>query len=203
VRDRLLIAFKYMASFRKSDWQLQDYPVKLIRQETSSETPAIAQWRAQVLNWWLVGLGPTPEAALRQLRENLEAAGSEGPLPRPGTRPPLKFASIDRLAAHGDFAYEFVERVTGIRPFFMSDGTSLSDFAAGEDMAEVQRKVALLYNIDATELAEGPLWQLLDKVHPRDGAAEQRGADKGPMTCSARGAASRHHERGPAEGPRS
>jgi hypothetical protein len=74
VREALLIAFKYLASFRKRSWHLEDYPVRLRRQNTSPETPAVQPWVAQVMNWWLVGTGPTPESALSELREQLDAA---------------------------------------------------------------------------------------------------------------------------------
>jgi hypothetical protein len=174
VRERLLIAFKYLASFRKRDWQLEDYPVRLRRQDMSPETPAVQPWVAQVLNWWLVGTGATPEAALNDLRDRIEAARNSRDLPRPGSRPPIEFAPATHLGAHGDFAYEFVERVTGIRPMFMSDQTSLHDFASGDEMTEVLRKISLLYNVDAAEHVDAPLWELLDRVHPPDGAAEQR-----------------------------
>jgi hypothetical protein len=104
-----------------------------------------------------------------------------GNIPRPGTRPPVNFASASNLEAHGDFAYEFVERVAGIRPMFMSDQTSLIDFASGDELTEVLRKVSLLYNLDAADIIDGPLWEVLDKLHTRSlsGAAEQRVAADG------------------------
>ena len=171
--DWLLNAFKYLASFRKREWQLEDYPVRIFYQDASAGPGAYVGWVASIQKWWLAGTGPTKEAALRQLRENLAAAKREGDHPRPGTRPPIRFAPADKLALHGEFASKFVQQVTGTTPMLMSDGTSLTDFAHGEELEQVRRKVALLYGPAAAAMVEGPLWRLLDHVHAR---AEHRDA---------------------------
>ena len=173
VRDWLLSASKYALSFRKREWELDDYPVRLVYHDSSAGPGTFNGWMASILKWWLIGTGPTKEAALQQLSDNLAAAKVAGNHPRPGTRPPMQFGPADRIGAHGDFAYEFVERVTGITPMFMSDATSLADFADGEEFEDVRRKVSLLFGLEAASIIEGPLWQVLDKAHPRAGAAEQ------------------------------
>ena len=60
---------------------------------------------------------------------------------------------------------------------FMSDETSLADFADGAELGEVVRKISLIYGIDASAMVEKPLWQLLEQVHRPEGAAPQ--ADRG------------------------
>jgi len=167
----LLATYKYLLSFRKVEWSLEDYPVRLRHQTTSAETPAVRAWCAQIVNWWLlVGFGDTPEGALDDLRERLEATRARGALPRPGTEPPIELVPADELRRHGEFAYEFVERVVGIRPFFMSDQTSLADFCTSEEAPDVHRKTALLYGIDTRGMIDEPLWKVLDLVQETDGA---------------------------------
>ena len=135
----------------------------------SSETPEVRPWRAQILNSWMIGLGDTPQEALDALRRNLEDRRMQGPLPRPGTRQPLQWAAADQIARHGEFAYEFVERVTGIRPLLMTDQTSLHDFCLAADPEDVHRKTALLYRVDTRDLLAEPLWKVLDLVREREG----------------------------------
>lgn len=160
----LQTTFKYLLSFRKAEWTLDDYPVRLRHQATSAETPAVRAWCAQIVNWWLmVGFGDTAEAALEDLRARLEAKRARGDtLPRPGTKAPVEFAPGHELDRHGDFAFEFVERVVGFRPLFMSDSTSLADFCTAEEAPDVHRKTALLYGIDTREMFDEPLWRVLD-----------------------------------------
>lgn len=160
----LLVTYKYLLSFRKAEWSLDDYPVRLRQQPTSAETPAVRPWCAQIVNWWLLGFGDTPEDALEDLREHLDAKRARGSLPRPGTKPPIELALADELRRHGEFAYEFVERVVGIRPSFMSDQTSLADFCTSEEAPGVHRKTALLYGIDTRAMIDEPLWKVLDLV---------------------------------------
>ena len=65
----LLATYKYLLSFRKAEWTLEDYPVRLRERATSAETPALRAWCAQIVNWWLMaGFGDTPEGALEDLR---------------------------------------------------------------------------------------------------------------------------------------
>ena len=174
MRDWLLSATKFVLSFRKREWELSDYPVRVRHFEASEGTSAA--WVASIVRWSLVGFGPTREAALHQLGENLATAKREGRHPRPGSRPPIEFAGADNLARHGDAAYEFVEQVTGITPMFMSDGTSLTDFADGDELEAVRRKVSILHGLEAASIIEEPLWKVLDKAFPRHEAVEQRDA---------------------------
>ena len=171
--DWLRATHKYLLSFLKSDWQLEDYPVRVVSQEASTDAEAVPGWRAQIINWWLVGFGNTPAQALEDLRKNLEAARAEGPLPRPGNRPPVEFASSTQLERHGEFAYDFVDRVVGVRPMFMSDGTTLGDFCGDEELEQVHRKIALLFGVDSREMTHDPLWRILDATRSKGGAAEQ------------------------------
>jgi hypothetical protein len=99
--------------------------------------------------------------AIRWPRTDYKA---KNPLPRPGAREPIEFAETTELDRHGEFAYEFVESMVGVRPFFMSDGSSLADFAGVAPMAEVHANILDRYGIDSTAFETEPLWKLLDAV---------------------------------------
>jgi hypothetical protein len=58
------IIIKFLASFFKSNWEMEDYPIKYRKQDVK-EYP----WVAQIINWWtLSGLGNTQQEALEDLR---------------------------------------------------------------------------------------------------------------------------------------
>src|SRR3954469_7048383 len=86
---------KYLLSFRKRTWTLADYPVT-VRQQAGAgpDAPAVQPWLAQIAGWpQMPGLGDTREAALAHLAERLATYQAGGqPLPRPGTRVPIRFA---------------------------------------------------------------------------------------------------------------
>jgi hypothetical protein len=69
------------------------------------------------------------------------------------------------------FAYDFVEAAVGVRPFFMSDQTSLADFCSPDEIDEVHRKIARLYGADTRGMEGQPLWKVLDSIDRSGGAA--------------------------------
>jgi len=165
--DWLRAAYKYLMSFSKTDWQLEDYPVRVVSQTPSSDSAALPPYCAQIINSWLVGQGDNPTAALADLRKNLELARANGSLPRPGSRPKIWFASSDQIDRHGEFAYYFVEQIARVRPVFLSDETTLGDFFGDEEVEQAYRKIALLYGIDVREMTYEPLWRVIDAIHSK------------------------------------
>ncbi|MBK7908287.1 MAG: hypothetical protein IPJ78_17240 [Gemmatimonadetes bacterium] len=163
-REGLLAAWKCCLSFTKSEWRLEDYPLRL-RQQSTGSGGTVPPWSAQIIGYWqLCGLGESREAAIADLTSRLELVRSRGPLPRPGTKVPVVFAASSELERHGEFAFEFVERVTGIRPLFMSDESSLADFADGEGLEEFRAKIFAEYGREVRLELDGPLWRVLDAV---------------------------------------
>jgi len=114
-RQRLLSLQKYVASFFKREWQLEDYPVRTRRQDveayTGPERWKPVPWVADICRWHISGSGPTEESAIENLRNNLSQAVEvrlrEGlPIPRPGTTVPIGFASQDRIDKIAPSLYE-------------------------------------------------------------------------------------------------
>ena len=98
----LKAAMKYMASYFKSDWTLQDYPIRFrpIRPQrawnmTSTPSYTLIPWTAQIINWWQMrGDGNTKEEAYADLEEKFrEFKAANAKLPRPGTGTPLEWGS--------------------------------------------------------------------------------------------------------------
>ncbi|MBI2399080.1 MAG: hypothetical protein HYV17_14930 [Xanthomonadales bacterium] len=154
---------KYLASFFKREWTLDDYPLSFRHQENPDGHPNMPSWIAMIWGMQLMGTGPTKEAARLDLQARFDAYKSERPLPRPGTRAPIQFADTKEIDRHGDFAFDFVERVFGISPFFLSDQSSLSDFDGVIPMEEVHAKILAEFGVQDVSKTE-PLWKLLDRA---------------------------------------
>ena len=155
---------KYLASFFKREWELDDYPVKTTRQGNPNSDPRVPSWVASIEGWNILGTGDSEADARADLLSHFENYRSKNALPRPGTRVPVSFEASAELDRHGEFAYEFVEAMVGVRPFFMSDESSLSDFEGVTPMSEVHAKILAAYGVDSTGFEAAPLWKLLDAV---------------------------------------
>jgi hypothetical protein len=166
---KLISFYKYILSFTKATWQLEDYPVYFSNQVTTPETPDIFPWVARISNWHLSGLGQSKESALADLQTKFENYRNENTLPRPGVKMPLQFSETDKIDTFGDFAYEFVEKTYGVMPFFMSDLTSMSDFGTSEELEEMHNAIQTIYGFNSREYESRPLWELLAAIQ-RNGA---------------------------------
>lgn len=161
---------KYLASFFKRSWNLEDYPLVLRQQESLNEGQPVPPWVATIDGWHLTGLGETSDTAIQDLRSRFEAYRAENTLPRPGTKVPLQFAGASELDRHGEFAYEFIEHHVGVRPFFMSDGTTLADFDGVTPMEDVHASIRDRYGVESEPFETEPLWMLLDSVKSARGS---------------------------------
>ncbi|MBK6942074.1 MAG: hypothetical protein IPH13_17990 [Planctomycetes bacterium] len=140
--QQLRIATSWLASFLRSEWRPEHYPMAVREQ---AGVPDEARWCARVLNWpGPVGLGPTKVDAYAALETNLCAIATkrraEGkPMPRPGTGLPIEFASTMRVDADPGLLTEFITKALGFGPddpVFISDESSICDF--GDDGAFVR-----------------------------------------------------------------
>jgi len=77
--------YKYLLSFSKNDWELEDYPIRYKEQDI--EDPSEPLWTAQIIKWWnITGVGESKNEAFENLRSNLNAVKKfRSDLPRPGT----------------------------------------------------------------------------------------------------------------------
>src|SRR5512146_1885791 len=111
IRERIQIGWKWLLSFRKREWTIADYPVR-VRANAPGLEPSIAYF-AQVLNWpGPAGLGPTKARAYEQLSANLEEIRKHRKtMPRPGTHVPIQFASTERVGTDPALMDDFIEQV--------------------------------------------------------------------------------------------
>jgi len=166
-RPRML--WYYLRSFFRRTWTLDDYPVVIRAQLDGAAAPdESGTWRppytAGIEGMYLVGLGVTADAARADLRTKFEQFQKERPLPRPGTSQPIQFAASDRIEAFGPLRDDFVERVLQTEWAFISDESTLDDFPEPE---ELNRRIMLLYGIDADRLPDRRIVTILDAIQRR------------------------------------
>ncbi len=174
LREKAVMAFKWLASFSSHEWKLSDYPVRT-RPNGDGARPG-EEWLAQILNWpGPAGVGATKEEAIAKLKEALESAreyrSKNGEkMPRPGSKVPISFASTDRVLADPSLHDDFIIRVLGFGPsdpVFISDQSSLGDFGDEAHVATLQKKIVDAYGIDVSDLKEGRLCDILERIQKR------------------------------------
>ena len=110
-------------SFRKSEWGLNDYPIRVTRQEpdTTFSAPRFSQYlyRAYIVNSAIAASGNTPVEAKAGLRQNFESVRQrlkEEAIPaiRPGADWPVEFASQEKVSSDEGLSEEFIHKVLGL-----------------------------------------------------------------------------------------
>jgi hypothetical protein len=125
---------KWALSFRKRDWDLADYPIRVRKVIPDPESPFngprfhFHPYVANIANWHLTGFGDSKRDALQDLEQRFAerkvSLAEEGkPLPRPGTNVPLSFASQERVDTYRELADEFVHSVLQLDSAWISDAT--------------------------------------------------------------------------------
>jgi hypothetical protein len=158
IKERIQIWFKWLLSFRKREWTLVDYPVR-VRVNGQSPEPSVT-YCAQILNWpEPLGLGPTTNEAYIALAANLEEIRKHREtMPRPGMHVPIQFASTERVERNSDLLDDFIRRVLLFKkgdPVFVSDMSSLADFGDDTKVQELVERIKDVYSIDVTDIASG------------------------------------------------
>jgi hypothetical protein len=167
----LNVARKYIASFFKSDWSLEDYPIRFRHQEGEDwGRRELIPWLADVINWWQVGgHGATRDAAYADLRKNfLEFKESGKRLPRPGTGWPIEYASDRYIQSYDLIARDFMQRILDIDydSCFISDESSLWDFSP-DSLDEIFAKVREIYGVDISDMEKANLVDVLERIRTR------------------------------------
>ena len=173
---QLKAAIKYLLSFRKSDWQVSDYPIRFRYQELdpsdySSGRLETIPWVSQIINWWqMSGYGLTKEEAYADLKRRLDEFKQRGePLPRPGTGLPLEFASNVEVSAYEDIARDFFDKVLDMdyRECWISDESSLWDFHGEESNEHLNQRIQNMYGVDVTDIENGNLVRIFERISTR------------------------------------
>jgi hypothetical protein len=173
--------WKLCLSFRKRKWELSDYPVCMRTQEPGPARPGsrfvLPRFVASVTNWHLSGTGDSTVQALESLQTTFAAAvatrEAEGlPLPRPGTRVPIKFASQERVNAHSKLAEDFIHRILGFNEAWISDESSLWDFHCEETNKAYHAKIKETYGVDVSDIEPAKLCAILERIASTQGTLD-------------------------------
>ena len=174
LREKVLMASKWLASFSGSEWALDEYPIRT-RPNGDGARPG-EEWLAQILNWpGPAGVGASQKEAVAKLGEALESAReyrrkNGEKMPRPGSKVPISFASTDRVLADPTVHDDFIVRVLGFGPgdpVFISDQSSLGDFGDEAHVAALQKKIVDVYGVDVSDLKEGLICDILERIQKR------------------------------------
>jgi len=167
----LLAGWKFLLSFRKCDWLLEDYPIIVRRQHETNQQLGkpgrftLPAYYARIVNWTLSGTGNTAADALEDLRESFKKVRENRPsMPRPGTQVPLEFASQERIAANSALADEFLLSVLGVEGAWISDESSLWDFTTEESLDGCYARIRSLYGVDVSDIAGGNLAEIIERI---------------------------------------
>jgi hypothetical protein len=177
IKKRFLVWWKWSLSFRKLDWELEDYPIAvreqhfdLNRSAANIPRPKLPRFVATIINWYGTdGTGDTRDEALNELRKNFRAQqasrAKEGKsLPRPGATVPIEFASQDRVNVHRELKEDFVRRVLGLRWAFISDESSLWDFHSEETNEALLSKIKAAYGVSVDDIESGRLCEIFERI---------------------------------------
>jgi hypothetical protein len=155
--DRVAAAVKWLASFTKRSWALEDYPVRVLEREAHSSgvRDVPSQWTALIVNWWhMRGDGRTHDEALDRLRERFLAYSRDSPLPRPGRGAPFKFeiASQDIVTEFAPVVHRILREVIGLDPdqCLITDESTLWDFHDGESNQPFLDKIKQVFGVDVS-----------------------------------------------------
>jgi hypothetical protein len=174
IRNYTLAAWKWCLSFRKLDWELNDYPIGTTEQDDPDpafSAPRFSQhrYRAYIINWALMGSGDTPEQAKANLERTFETVRQsrrqEGKAPiRPGTNGPLEFASQEKVSTNTALSDDFIQRILGLEWAWISDESSLWDFHTEQTNDLLYAKIREVYDVDVSDIESARLWAIFERI---------------------------------------
>jgi hypothetical protein len=175
VNDAGRMLWKRALSYRKRQWEFEDYPVVVRRQrfdDVSDHAEHESRYSARVLGWLIDETAPASAEALAKLRERFaqrkQLRIDKGePIPRPGVRVPITFASQERVNADKELADDFVHRVLHFEWAFMSDESTLWDFTAENSIKEFQDRIFLIYGVSVYDIENGNVSSILERIRTR------------------------------------
>ena len=174
--NQLRAKWKWTLSFLSPDWELEDYPISIRKQDPDPDEPYDDNPRfkphpfvASITNWNVSGFGNSKEEALSDLRSSFSMRKTNlkddwKSLPRPGTKVPIQFASQERVNAHPDLTQDFIERVLGFQWAFISDESSLWDFHSESTNEVLLVKIKDVYGVNAEDIQSARIWEILDRI---------------------------------------
>jgi hypothetical protein len=171
--NRILAAWKWLLSFRKLEWSVDDYPVRVTRQEPDAtfSAPRFSQhlYRAYIVNAAITGSGNSPIEAMVGLTQNFESVTKrrrEEALPaiRPGANWPIEFASQEKILADESLSEDFIRKILGLDWAWISDESSLWDFHTEQTNDLLFAKIREVYGVDVSGVESARLWEILERI---------------------------------------
>ncbi|MBD8497249.1 hypothetical protein [Paenibacillus arenosi] len=169
--------YKFIISFFKSNWELQDYPIEFRQQQVldlSESNLTMYPWEARIINWyWMNGDGQSKEEAYLKLKEQFDKHKLEGnKLPRPGQKVQLTFASVDRMDQYEIEAVHFFKEVLEMDYYemFVSDKSSMYDFCWTDEMLnEKYEKISVIYGVEIEDIEGLLIVDILQRIREGKG----------------------------------
>ena len=173
-KNQLRAAWKLCLSLPKHDWEFEDYPVVMRKQEIDLTYAGTRlkqhRYAATIVDWYgLAGTVDTERQAYRALEKNFANAKAERiksgkPVPRPGTRVPIQFASQEQIKAHPELAEDFIHRVLNLDWAWVSDDSSLWDFHHDDTDDVLISKIKGVYGVDVSDIQSAKLSEILERI---------------------------------------
>jgi len=175
--DKLKRAISFLKSFRRKDWDFEDFPVRVVERAPHELRPIHGhtplRWAAWIIDWVpMRSDGDTPEEAVATLRQRFESFKAENSrLPRPGTRvmPKIVFTPDNEIEDHYDIVEDLMLRVLGFEPgnYLLTNDSSLWDFNDEEEASNevYYRKIMLLYGIDVSDIEPPTIASIARRIH--------------------------------------
>jgi hypothetical protein len=166
------MAWKRVLSYWKREWAFEDYPIVVRRQNfdgVPDDMEHASRYWARILGWLIDETAVTKTEALTKLRSRYEMRRQlrieKGePIPRPGTKVPIQFASRERVNAHEELANDLIHRVLLLDWALITDESSLWDFTTGESIQEFQDRILLIYQAAVYDIENGNLAAILERI---------------------------------------
>lgn len=173
MQNRILAAWKWLLSFRRPEWSVDDYPIRVARQEPDAtySAPRFSQhlYRAYIVNTAITGSGNSPVEAMAGLRQNFESVTQRRredalPLIRPGASWPVAFASQEKVAADENLSEDFIQKILGLEWAWISDESSLWDFHSEQTNEVLIAKIHEVYGVDVSDIESARLWEIFERI---------------------------------------
>lgn len=171
--DQIRAIYKFILSFLKSEWRLDDYPIRYqhypVEKITKSGHLQPIPWTVQIINWWTMsGYGQTREEAFEDLKQKFEAKRTqEASLPRPGSRVAIAFVSTVQIESYETIAREFLSKILNMNfdNCFISDESSLWDFHTSESNETYYAKIKEIFNVNVSDIEDAKLGAIFRRIY--------------------------------------
>ena len=169
LRNQVAASWKWILSFWKKEWRVDDYPICIAKLESDSpfRSPRFSHhdYRASIIGWGVMGSGNTPAEAMGDLRINFESIRAKGTITvRPGSRARVELASDTKISAYDGWSQDFVQRVLGLEAAWVSDESSLCDFHTELTNDAYYARIREIYGVDVSDIESGRLWEIFERI---------------------------------------